>query len=542
MEERERFEKAQSLSEEIQHSTAEPVKPEDLYNPIELSKENKPSTGERVRGWIDAGKTKVERFNERYPTASKYAGYAAKGVSFAARNTVAGRAYWAASKGYDAYQYGKQVWHYIEEAKAVKLAEEKAAKGKAFYEKPERIREREATRLERDLKHAEDTGKYVRFDWSIDEWSHTNQREINRISGELSSVKSSRSLEEVLSKNPEKYDFTSRFNQSRDIAHEYRQTMMNGSAQDKYYYLLDEARRELGDGHFDIAKHPQRATNFDAFAAKRLYEDGVSKEAVKRTIEEGAFYPSLPKSTSPAWEYGQRTYGAINPESDVIHQKVIDWQLERADQLNGAKINPEELPKLNEFKDRAKAYEISKTKEVRELASNTLARYKADGERWEKITTNDEYLIENGRRIEAGKTPSDKMVVNKLILAGHKDEHIVGALQEYSPKMNNSQRLSNQFLDELNRENQKSLEFKRDFQEAINYREKNSISEFETRLDRLNLSYNQKEQKLFENNTKNVMDSTSEYRRESTYLTQNSTNQRTNSDRSSGRDRSEIER
>ena len=527
MDNSQQFDDARKVTEEIQHSTREDLevlKSEELYEPdrrFEPQKQDKQSSNSKVsdrfRGWVDRGKARVQSFNERYPNASKYAGYAAKNIGALGKNTHIGRAAWAVSKAPDAYQYGKQVWNFIEEAKAVRLAEDKASQGKAFYERAAKSREREIAKLERKINHAYDKGKLEK-PWLVDEVRHSNQEKIDWLKKDLESAKHSRSLEEVLSQNAKSSDLNSRFEQSRIIADEYRKTQMKGSAGDKYHYLLDETRKELGDDYFDLAKHPQRATNFDAFVAKRLYEDGASKEVVKQTIENGAFHPSI-KQSHYAKEYGERTYGAVSKESELIREKVKDWQFEQVKGLEGAKINPDELGKFKEYKAQAQAYEVAKTKEVRNLAQDTLQRYKADNAQWQKISTKDEYLLEMGRRMAAGKVPDDKSVSNKLMLAGHDDKNIVGTLKEYSPKMNNSQKLSENFLKELRIENQQNHKYWQDLQRVTNFREEHFLSKGETRLDRLQLSYDQKEGKFnyqsFKNTTQEILENQTRNRSES---------------------------
>ncbi|NJL51221.1 MAG: hypothetical protein HC930_01580 [Hydrococcus sp. SU_1_0] len=519
MDNSQRFDDARKVTEEIQQTTREDLevlKSEELYEPdrrFEPQKEDKQSTntkvGERVRGWVNEGKARVQNFNERHPNASKYAGYAAKGIGVVGRNTPLGRAAWAVSKTPDAYQYGKQVWNFVKEAKAVRQAEEKASQGKAFYELAAKSREREIAKLEGRINRAYDGGKLEK-PWLVDEVRHSNQEKIDWLKKDLESVKHSRSLKEVLSENAKSSDLNTRFEQSRNIADEYRKTQMKGLVEDKYHYLLDETRRELGDNYYDLAKHPQRATNFDAFAAKRLYEDGASKEAVRQTIENGAFYPSI-KQSNYAREYGERTYSAIPKESELIRENIKDWQFEQARGLEGAKINPDELGKFKEYKAQAQAYEVAKTKEVRELAQDTLQRYKADNAQWKEISTKDEYLLEMGRRMEGGKVPDDNRVATKLMLAGHDEKYISGTLKEYSPKMNNSQRLSDDFMRELKAQSQQNHQYLQELEEVKNFREQYSVSKSETRLDRLQLSYDQKEgnfnYETFKNTTKEILES-----------------------------------
>jgi hypothetical protein len=554
MDESQRFEEASSVSEQIQHSTREDLealKSEELYDPdrrFEPQKQDKQSTGskvgERVRGLVNDGKARVQSFNERYPSASKYAGYAAKGIGVVGRNTPWGRAAWAVSKAPDAYQYGKQVWHYVKEAKAVRLAEEKASQGKAYHELAAKSREREVAKLEGKINRAYDAGKLEK-PWLVDEVRHSNQEKIDWLKKDLESLKHSRSLEEVLSQNAKSSALNTRFEQSRAIADEYRKTQMKGSAGDKYHYLLDETRQKLGDDYYDLAKHPQRATNFDAFAAKRLYEDGASKEAVRQSIEKGAFYPSI-KQSNYAREYGEHTYEGISKESELIREKIKDWQFEQARGLDGAKINPEELEKFKEYKAQAQAYEVAKTSEVRELAKDTLQRYKTDNAQWQEISTRNEYLLEMGRRIEAGKVPNDKSVTTKLMLAGHDEQRIVEALKEHSPKMNSSQKLSDDFLRELRAENQQNYHYFKELDEVKSFREQHSISRAETRLDRLQLSYDQKEGKLnyqtFKNTTKEIVESQPTPRSSSEGQVNHTTRQIIDSTTRTSHDSYEIER
>lgn len=551
MDNSQRFDNARKVSEEIQHSTVEELKPEDIYDRVqtydskEVDKQSSNSkVGERLRAWVNEGKSRVQSFNQSHPTTSKYAGYAAKGIGVVGRNTPWGRAVWAVSKAPDAYQYGKQVWDYVKEAKAVRQAEEKASKGKAFHELAAKSRNREIAKLEGKINRAYEGGKREK-PWLVDEVRHSNQEKIDWLNKDLASVKHSRSLNEILSENAKNSDLKTKFQESRAIADEYRKTQMKGSAGDKYHYLLDETRRELGDDYYDLAKHPQRATNFDAFAARRLYEDGASKEAVRQTIEKGAFYPTIERS-SYAREYGEHTHGAISQESELIRDKILDWQFEQARGLDGAKINPEELGKFKEYKAQARAYEAAKAQEVRELAKDTLQRYKTDNAQWKEISTKDEYLLEMGRRMEAGKVPNDKSVTTKLMLAGHDEKYIGETLKEYSPKMNNSQRLSDRFVGELKIQNQQNHHYLRELEEVKDFREQYSISKSETRLDRLQLSYDQKEGKLnyqtFKNTTKEIMESKPTASRSSEGQINNTTKQIIDSTTRPDHDSYEIDR
>jgi hypothetical protein len=76
-----------STKEEQPQQPESPIDPQDWYELSERNREaNRQSTsskvGDRVRGWVNEGKARVHSFNERHPTASKYAGYTAKGIGF----------------------------------------------------------------------------------------------------------------------------------------------------------------------------------------------------------------------------------------------------------------------------------------------------------------------------------------------------------------------------------------------------------------------------------------------------------------------------
>ena len=518
MDDQQRYEKARSVSEEIQQTTVEDLKPEDLYerhNTTELEREKKETPtkiSDRLQGLKEQLKGKVERFNQRYPQASEAARYAGKGIGFVARRSGYGR---IASSVYDAYQHGKQLDDFIREAQAARKAEEKSARGQSFYERAAKTRLRTIGKIEWQLNNARDTGKLEKG-FLVDEVRYTNQQKIDRLSRNLESAKKSRSLEEILSKNSQSAELNQRFQESRAIADEYRKSLMKGTAQDKYHYLLDESRNSLGDSYYDVSKYPQRAIQFDGFAARRLYEDGLPKEQVKQAVERGAFQPSLEKSPF-AQEYNKRTFDTIAKESDAVREQVQNWQSINSDRLAGAKINPEEARKFDELREQAKTYRMQKTGEVRALAQETLQRYKADNAQWDKISTQDEYLIETGRRIEAGKSPYDKAVVRKLMLAERDDNSIIDTLQKYSPNMNGSGKNSEAFLRDLRLEHQKDLQYWNELQRVRDFKESNGIPSSETRLDRLNLDYDQKEGRLnsqtFKNTTQDLLKDTykSEY-------------------------------
>lgn len=195
-----------------------------------------------------------------------------------------------------------------------------------------------------------------------------------------------------------------------------------------------------------------------------------------------------------------------------MREQVQNWQSINGDRLAGARINPEEAKKFDELKEQAKTYRLQKTGEVRALAQETLQRYKADNAQWDKISTQDEYLIEAGRRIEAGKSPDDKAVVRKLMLAEHDDKSISETLQKYSPNMNGSRKNSEAFLRNLRLEHQEDLQYSNELQKVRNFKDSNGIPSSEQRLDRLKLSYDQKEGRLnsqtFKNTTKELLQDT----------------------------------
>lgn len=513
MDDRQRYEEARSVSESIQQTTVEDLKPEDLYERhdttgLDKEKKNTPSkVSDRLQGLKERLRGKVERFNQRYPQASEAARYAGKGIGFVARRNAYGR---IASSVYDAYQHGKQLEDFIREAQAARKAEEKAAKGQNFSERAAKTRQRTVSKIEWQLNNARDTGKLEKG-FLVDEVRYSNQQKIDKLSQNLESARKFRSLEEILSKNSQSAELERRFQESRAIADEYRKSLMKGTAQDKYHYLLDESRKSLGDSYYDVNKHPQRAIQFDGFAARRLYEDGLPKEQVKQAIERGAFQPSLAKSPY-AQEYTKRTFDPIAKESDAVREQVQNWQSINGDRLAGAKINPEEAKKFDELKEQAKTYRLQKTSEVRALAQETLQRYKADNAQWDKISTQDEYLIEAGRRIEAGKSPDDRKIVSKLMLAERDDKSIIDTLQQYSPNMNGSGKNSEAFLRDLRLEHQKDLQYWNELQKVRDFKESNGIPSSENRLDRLNLSYDQKEGRLnpqtFRNTTKELLEDT----------------------------------
>ena len=517
MDDQQRYENARSVSEEIQHSTVEELQSGDLADPIDNpdkdreKKETSSKVGDRLQRAREQIKGRVERFNQRYPQVSEAARYAGKGIGFAAKKTTVGRFASSAKDLYDVYQHGKQLDDFIREAQTARKAEERAAKGRSFYERAAKTRQRTVGKIEWQLNDAYQTGKVEKVNW-VDEVRHTNHEKISRLSQELESAKNDRSLEEVLAKSAPNSELNARFAQSREIADEYRKSLMKGEAQDKYHYLLDESRQALGDDYYDLAKHPQRAVKFDRFAAQRLYEDGMAKEGVKQAIEQGAFQPALGKSQF-AKEYNQRTWGSIGKESDLVREKVVEWQFDYRTKLDGAKINPKEIENLNSFKTQAEAYRTNQTRDVRYLAQQILKDYKADNAQWNRISTQEEYLIEAGRRIEAGKSPSDKEIVRKLMLADRDDKSIVETLKEFSPNMNNSSKLSEKFLRDLRIEHQQDTKFWNDLQNVRNFREAHGISDTEKRIDRLQLSYDRQEATQSRANqigetTKNIMNDT----------------------------------
>ncbi len=536
----ERFEQAQSVSEDISHATTEPPTPEEDYNRVDISypkEKNQQSRtskiSSRIRSLAGKAKDKAQTWQQQYPKAAKYGGYAAKGVKGVASLTPLGRGAKIAAHAPEAYQYGKQVWHFIKEAKLTQAAEEKAARGKAFHEVAVKQRGKEIRSLEKQLHHAYSSGKGEK-PALLDEVRWSNQAEIDDLTRKIEQARhKGPSLEEVLSKKADHPQFNNGLEQSRAIADEYRKTLMSGTAQDKYHYLLDQTRRELGDNYYDVAKHPQRSVQFDQFASQRLFMDGFDQKSVQQAIEKGAIYPSFkkqvqhqgqkleildPATDGQAKEYLQRTIGSLDERHAKLHNQMRNWQQSQAKELRDIKINPEEIKDFKQLQQAAETYRLAKTKESQELAQQTLRAYKADNAQWHDSPTTTEYLLEMGRRIEAGKAPNTKSVATKLVQAGHEEKYIVGTLRELNPEMNNSQRLSERFMKDLTAENQQQTSFGEKMQSVQDFKSKNSIPEKETRLDRLQLSYDQVEGKMkeetFHDTTKEIMQNTSRSGRE----------------------------
>ena len=457
-----------------------------------------------------AGKEKVTAFREQYPKTAKTIGGVAQVAGqhpFVRGTRITGRIAWGVIRSVDAEdikkakelagEWGKDIRVYINDAKQKIASEEKAAKGKPFHQIQEAKREKTVRKLERDRKwlYRTNKGEYVE---NVGEARFSNAEAIKDTTERIKSVKNTPpSLEEAISKQASQAPVKTNTDRLVTNADELGKRYLAGSPGAKYDYYLYNAKHHLGSNYFDLAKHPQRAIEFDRFAATRLYQDGFKRADVENAVR-GGFRSQFQNSLDSKYlkEYDRRVFGDTIHNNSAIEQvrdKTMKWQYSQGKGLYEGKINPQEVDQHQTIRNYWQETNLKKAQTTRHQALEKLAAHNKAGGLSQDSSTDAQYLLEYGKRLKAGKIPSkegEQVIATRLTIAGHSKEEVVEVLRNRSAHYNES----SESLKDVYKNIQKDiLEDKRYVQEAKRTQELKTSRTNERRLDALQLSYEHRE-------------------------------------------------
>jgi hypothetical protein len=434
-------------------------------------------------------------FNEKHPYASKAVGI---GFRIASKTNVYFR---GASYAYDGY---KTLREFVELAENFKKNEEllqaaKTAK-KAFHEIETAAKEKDIQNLQKELARETRKGK-LDIAHNVGDVRNSNQERIDEIHGRIhDATHHPPKLEAVLSQKaalttPEA---TTRFAQrSAFKASEYEKQMMTGGAEGKYHWLLQEAKKELGEGYFNIETHPQRALMFDRFAAEHLYVSGFSKTEVHNALcQSGMCSFTLqqhPGITVSGVRTNQRMYETellehtINVQSrniDKIKEKVVYFQIENKNILDGAKITKDEFTKYQELQTKFQIYRSETINKLYNDFTNVHQRYVMQKGQGDFSKTQQQFLINYGQEAMRGAKPDIPEIAYKLHVAGHNDKEIIETVTHYHPEYNGSFEKSKELLEKIKDSIEKNPVRQQEFKNINTFKTENGLSA-EKRIDRL---------------------------------------------------------
>ncbi|MBW4635831.1 MAG: hypothetical protein KME30_29300 [Iphinoe sp. HA4291-MV1] len=482
--------------------------PEDYYDRNEVSHSARNATqGEasRLQRLIERGKNAIERAKPVAQLVGKYLKEESteRIAKLAAKEAVVGEVP-IVNVGvavYEIYDFGKDLKHFIDEAKIITQNEAKLKR--PFHEIAKEKREHnlklldangEVTRLSRINKfHEQNPNVYF----------VQNQMD-HRFIEQLNKVKA-RSFEEQISQKASepnaKAQIASHFTKVERISESFQREYLIGSVFDNYNYALATARKELGEQHFNLVHHPQRGTEFDRFTAEWLYTKGFSKTEVSHAIyrespfrqlvdvqqhlPEKGVYPELDK-------YTQKTLEALSPNLDRIRDNVQGWQFSKGSEVSKGHISPHQFEQYKDLKIEAMKEAALKKEDVDTLSRKRLAEYISKNAQENHQGTDLQYILERGRVLEAGQTPNDLKIMFKLHAAGHEKGEVIEVLKNFSPHSNDGVNYGFEKYNQLEQYlKQPNVRTKLD--EVIKLKQENPILQQERRLDRLGLSHNQYE-------------------------------------------------
>lgn len=473
-----------------------------------------------VKSRFVAGKDKVTAFKEKYPKSAKVVQAGTQLASqypYIRGARIIGRVSWGVIRSVDAEdikkakelagEWGKDIRVFIDDAKQKIPREEKAAKGKPFHQIHEGKREKTVRKLERDRKwlYRTNKGEYIE---NVGEARFSNAEAIKETSERIKSVKNtSPSLEEAISKQASQAPVKTNTDRLVTNADELGKRYLAGSPGAKYDYYLYNANHHLGSNYFDLAKHPQRAIEFDRFAATRLYQDGFKRNDVENAVRGGVFRSQFQNSLHSKYlqEYDRRVFGDTihnNSATEQVRDKTMKWQYSQGKGLYEGKINPQEVDQHQTLRNYWQQTNLRKAQTTRHQALEKLAAHNKAGGLSQDSSTDAQYLLEYGKWLKAGKTPDENAIATRLTIAGHSKEEVVEVLRNRSVRFNeSSQKLEKEYGD-IQKEILKNEKY---VQEVKKTEEIKATRTNERRLDALQLSYEHREG--VHKTTRNVMES-----------------------------------
>lgn len=485
------------------------------------AKEAKSRQSSKTRRLLDgaksrfaAGKEKVTAFREQYPKTAKTIGGVAQVAGqhpFVRGTRITGRIAWGVIRSVDAEdikkakelagEWGKDIRVYINDAKQKIASEEKAAKGKSFHQIHEAKREKTVRKLERKQQLLRYTNKSEKA-FLVDEARFSNAEAIKETSERIKSVKNTPpSLEEAISKQTSQAPVKTNTDRLVINADELGKRYLAGSPGAKYDYYLYNANHHLGSNYFDLAKHPQRAIEFDRFAATRLYQDGFKRADVENAVRGGAFRSQFENSLNSKnlQEYDRRVFGDTihnNSATEQVREKTMKWQYSQGKGLYDGKINPQEVDQRQTIRNYWQETNLKKAQTTRHQALEKLAAHNKVGGLSQDSSTDAQYLLEYGKWLKAGKIPNkegEQVIATRLTIAGHSKEEVIEVLRNRSAHYNESSQKLDKKYGEIQKDLLESEKYLKEQQEIRKLRTDRNIPSSERRLDALQLSHEHRE-------------------------------------------------
>lgn len=343
---------------------------------------------------------------------------------------------------YEAYQFGKDIRHFIREEQAI-AAMLKKKEEIAFYKKKELERSFELGSIQRNLKRIntdieELKEKTKHFVTITDSWEHVVDHKLLRQknANEFKLEKlNKRSIEEQISKihaDPAmKLATQKNLEKAEQTAIQFEKNKLIGTAGEKHQYLLTYATKRLGKEYFNPVTHPERITRFHKFSSQRLYHDGFENHEIASALSHDPFLKGLEKDHP----YIKEVLESIRSPHNT-GQKIQDWRIENGISLYD-KRTPDEYRLAQKLTEREAKVTAEKWVDIKfSEAKAARDKYNAQFQKGTdtKLTTKEEYMVELGRNLALGNYHNqDSYIAQKLALVGHKESDIIKALNEASP-------------------------------------------------------------------------------------------------------------
>ncbi|MBW4590087.1 hypothetical protein G7B40_040030 [Aetokthonos hydrillicola Thurmond2011] len=320
----------------------------------------------RSQTQVDKLQVEVKEFEEEHPYARKSIGIGARIIG---RVTPWGR---VISYTYDGYKPAKD---FIEFAKDIYEKEllRYGNNPKAFHEMETAIKDKIIEKLREEVEFFKSYGQKTEYSHNSGfETTYKRQEEIDNIYQKAREIKHKPpSLEATLSKKATP-EITEQFNKNSALkALEYEKQLMRGGAEEKYHWMVQQTKKELGDEYFNTSTHPHRSLLFDRFAAEHLRVSGFNEAEVYKAIEQGMSCSVL-TDTKKVWDgqkffdskyriYPQeerqvieRTFGVQSKNIEEAKTKNLHFQQEKQSILDGAKITREEYENFQKLQSHQK--------------------------------------------------------------------------------------------------------------------------------------------------------------------------------------------
>jgi hypothetical protein len=367
-------------ADELPINNAKDLDLEDTIKRHNANQKSSPRSSLRER-WEDlkARTTKItQKTTERIAEFKEEHPHAYKGISTGARLIAKGNVYLRGiSYGYDGYKTTKEFIEFAKEIREKELLRH-GNNAKPFHEIETALKNKVLEKLEKEVTFWKSYGEKTEYSHNSGfETQYKRQEKIDSIYQKMRMITHEPlSLEAKLSKKTTP-EITEKFIQNSTLkAAEYEKQLMKGSAEEKYHWMLQQVKKELGNDYFNTSTHPQRSLLFDRFAAEHLRVSGFHESEVHKAIEKGMSCSVLTEKIE--FKYGQkliereflpdsteklqvmeRTSGVQSKNIEEIKIKNLQFQKEKQSTLNGAKITPEEYTTFQKSQSHGNKYEQS---------------------------------------------------------------------------------------------------------------------------------------------------------------------------------------